>query len=100
MVRRYRPTETPTTPTVPMTREQLREEDARLQEEARIQEQLHPTILCSCYNYIDARHLARHQRSKRHRDSIAWYLNYHINQISQSNQPVQHVPVSAPTIDP
>lgn len=83
MVRRHRPAETPTTPALPPTLEQLREEDARLQEEARIQEQLHPTVLCSCYNYIDARHLERHRRSKRHRDSIAWYNNYYINQLSQ-----------------
>ena len=92
MVRRYRPTETPA---MPLTLDQMRENDARLQEEARVREQAHPTVVCSCYNIIDARHLVRHQRSKRHRDSIAWYLNYHLDQIAQANQPAQPVPVSA-----
>jgi len=58
---------------------QARIEEAvvREREEDEERERLHPTVLCSCYGRIDARHLARHQRSKTHQAQINWYINYH-----------------------
>ena len=88
MVRRYRPTETPV-PTVPLTLEQIREDTARQRVEQEEQERLHPTVLCSCYERIDARHLERHRRSKRHQAQINWYNNYYYSQVvARANQPV------------
>lgn len=87
MVRRYTPTETLSTPTVPLTLEEITESIARERVEQEEQERLHPTILCSCYERIDARHLARHQRSKTHQARIDWYNNYHYSQARRALAP-------------
>ena len=80
MVRHYRPTETPTTPAItdPVLLRQM-EVDAP------------PCITCGCGESIDARHLERHQRSKKHRVALDWYrtqmlVAYAEQQVNARNQ--------------
>ena len=85
MVRRYRPTETPTTPIItdPVILRQMREQNADADAEwAR----LHPTVLCSCNSHIEARHLARHQRSKTHTTQLDWYRTQLLISLAESNR--------------
>ena len=92
MPRRHRPLETPTPViTDPVLLDQMMEQNAeanRIEAEAEAErERLHPKVKCSCYNYIDARHLERHRRSKKHRDTIAWYNNYYIMYLNRPPNP-------------
>jgi plasmid stabilization system protein ParE len=104
MVRR-RPAETLTetlaVPVVPraLTQEdldQIEDDIARQRDEDEERERLHPTILCSCYERIDARHIERHRRSKTHQARFNWFHNYHYNQAIQRLNPVEPIPEPSP----
>lgn len=108
MVRR-RPTETLTeTLTVPIVTRALTQEDldqieddiARQRAEDEDRERLHPTILCSCYERIDARHLERHRRSKTHQARFNWYHTYHLSQAMQRLNPIEPSPEPIPEPSP
>jgi hypothetical protein len=72
MVRRYRPTETPVTPAV-TDPALLREDEADTL----------PSVLCECGSSIDARHVERHRRSKKHRVELDWYRTQLLTAIAE-----------------
>jgi hypothetical protein len=80
MVRRYSSLETPTTPAItnPILLRQMEAESP-------------PSVSCGCGESIDARHLERHQRSKKHRVQLDWYrtqmlVAYAEQQVNARNQ--------------
>lgn len=93
-------TETLTAPIVPLTEEEIMEDIARQRVEQEERERLHPTILCSCYERIDARHIERHRRSKKHQAQFNWFHTYHLSQALQRLNPVEPSPSPEPSNEP
>jgi hypothetical protein len=76
MVRQHRYTETPITTAItdPALIRQMRE-----QEEA----DEPPRITCECGCIIDARHVERHRRTKKHRVELQWFREQMLLQLAE-----------------
>ena len=75
MVRQYRPTETPTPAiTDPVLLRQMEEQE------------VNADVTCACGSSVDARHLARHQRSKTHTTQLDWYRTQLLISLAESNR--------------